>query len=121
MAKIKMNYNSKAIEISEAFAKNASVYGSKAYKELKEIQQNNPGYSVTVIREQKTKAKNLVKGLTIEIMRKYVEKHNEDNFLEKFDELVENKTSYFSIKVAVLKHYPKCKEYTNTAEWIMAV
>ena len=119
MAKIKLNYNSQAIEISEAFAKKASIIGSAAYNELIEVRENNPTYKVKVLKDKNSK-KSTAKGITIELMRKYVEKHNSDNFLQEFDSLVEEKTSYFEIKAKVMNHYPQCKSYKTKADWILA-
>ncbi len=119
MAKLHLNYNSQAIEISEAFAKKASVYGSAAYNELHKVQEAHPTYRVCV-QKNKNKKSSIVKGITVDIMRKYIEKHNEDNFLEYFDNLVENKNSYFEIKAEVMKHYPQCKSFKSKAEWILA-
>lgn len=119
MSKIKMNYNSQAIEISEAFAKKASVYGSDAYLELKAIQEAHPTYRVSV-QKSKSKKSTTVKGITVDVMRKYIEKHNEDEFLNEFDALIESKASYFELKAAVMKRYSQCKNYRTKAEWIMA-
>ena len=119
MAKLHLNYNLQAIEISEAFAKKASVYGSAAYDELHKVQEAHPTYRVCV-QKNKSKKSSIVKGITVDVMRKYVEKHNEDNFLEEFDSLVEEKTSYFEIKAKVMNHYPQCKSYKTKADWILA-
>ena len=53
-------------------------------------------------------------------MRKYIEKHNENDFLNEFDALIENKASYFELKAAVMKRYPQCKTYKTKADWILA-
>ena len=119
MAKLHLNYNLQAIEISEAFAKKASVYGSAAYDELHKVQEAHPTYRVCVSKN-KNKKSSIVKGISVDVMRKYIEKHNEDNFLEEFDSLVEEKASYFELKAAVMKRYPQCKNYKTKADWILA-
>ena len=119
MKKMNVNYVAKTIELSEAFAKKAGIVGSPSYNELVEVQKAYPAYTVKV-QKSKSKKPTPPKGITLELMRKYIEKHNEDNFLEQFDSLVENKASYFEIKDKVLKHYPECKTYKNRAEWILA-
>ena len=119
MSKIKLNYISQSIEISEAFAKKASIINSTAYNELAAVRENHPTYKVKVLKDRTSK-KYLAKGITIGLMRKYVEKHNSDNFLNEFDSLVEEKTSYFEIKAKVLNHYPQCKNYKTKADWILA-
>lgn len=119
MAKLHLNYKSQAIEISEAFAKKASVYGSAAYDELHKVQEAHPTYRVSV-QKNKSKKFSTVKGITVDIMRNYIEKHNTDNFLEEFDTLIESKASYFELKAAVMKRYPQCKNYRTKADWILA-
>lgn len=119
MAKLHLNYNLQAIEISEAFAKKASVYGSAAYDELHKVQESHPTYRVSV-QKSKNKKSSIVKGITVDVMRKYIEKHNENDFLNEFDALIENKASYFEIKAAVMKRYPQCKTYKTKADWILA-
>ena len=120
MKKFFVNNATQSIEISESFNKQAGRYNTPEYKQLKDAKLTYPNYQLKILKPTKTSSKHAIKGLTIEIMRKYVEKHNEDNFLEYFEMLVEKKKSYFAIKEEVLNHYPKCREYTKTAEWIMA-
>ena len=120
MKKFFVNNATQSIEISESFNKQAGRYNTPEYNQLKDAKLTYPNYQLKILKANKTSSKQAIKGLTIEIMRKYVEKHNEDNFLEQFDLLVEGKASYFEIKDKVLKHYPVCRTYKNRAEWIMA-
>ena len=120
MKKFFVNNETQSIEISESFNKQAGRYNTPEYKQLKDAKLTYSNYQIKILKASKTSSKHAIKGLTIDIMRKYVEKHNEDNFLEYFDSLVADKNSYFTIKNEVLNHYPKCREYKNTAEWFMA-
>jgi hypothetical protein len=119
MKKIFINNATQTIELSESFAKKAGNLNSPEYNDLKEVKTTHPTYKVKVLKSTHTK-KSTAKGITIELMRKYVEKHNSDNFLNEFDSLVEEKTSYFEIKAKVLNHYPQCKNYKTKADWILA-
>ena len=119
MKKMNVNYVAKTIELSENFAKKAGIVGSPSYNELVDVQKAYPTYTVKV-QKNKSKKPTIAKGITVELMRKYVEKHNSDNFLNEFDSLVEEKTSYFEIKAKVLNHYPQCKNYKTKADWILA-
>ena len=120
MKKFFINNATQLIEISESFSKKAGNYNSPEYSQLKDAKSTYPNYQIKILKSSSATSKHVIKGLTLEIMRKYVEKHNEDNFLEHFNSLVENKTSYFEIKDEVLKHYPQCRTYKNKAEWILA-
>ena len=119
MKKMNVNYATETIELSETFAKKAGTFGTTQYNELKAVKDTHPTYKVKVLKANHTK-KFTAKGITIDVMRKYVVKHNSDNFLEEFDSLVEEKTSYFEIKAKVLNHYPQCKNYKTKADWILA-
>ncbi len=119
MKKLFINNVTQTIELSESFAKKAGNFNSPEYNDLKEVKTTHPTYKVKVFKATHTK-KSTAKGITIEIMRKYVEAHNSDNFLDFFNSLIEEKTSYFEIKSKVIEHYPQCKNFKSKADWILA-
>ena len=119
MKKLFINNATQTIELSESFAKKAGNFNSPEYSDLKEVKTTHPTYKVKVFKAAHAR-KSTAKGITIDVMRKYVVKHNSDNFLEEFDSLVEEKTSYFEIKAKVMNHYPQCKSYKTKADWILA-
>lgn len=118
MKKIFIDVKAQTIELSESFAKKAGCFSSPEYNQLKEATVTYPSYKIQVVKTNKKSS--IVKGITLDVMRKYVEKHNEDNFLEYFDNLVKEKASYFEIKAKVTNHYPQCKNYKTKADWILA-
>ena len=119
MKKMNVNYVAGTIELSEAFAKKAGIINSEAYNELKAVKEAYPTYKVSV-QKNKSKKPSSTKGITLDVMRKYIEKHNADNFLEEFNSLVENIAPYFEIKAKFMNRYPQCKSYKTKADWILA-
>ena len=87
MKKLYVNLATQTIELSESFAKKAGSFGSAEYNDLREVKATHPTYKVKVLKANKSNQSH-AKGITIELMRKYVEKHNSGNFLEEFDSLV---------------------------------
>ena len=117
MKKININIVNEVIELSEAFAKSAAIYKSKAFEELRKTKEEYSNFKVVVIRSNKKKSQ--PKGITLELMRKYAERKN-DGFINELNSLVENKTSFFEIKQEFIKKYPQFKNYKTKAEWILA-
>ncbi len=76
MKNIIINTKNNTIEITKAFEKAASHFGSDAYKMLREARNDNPNFRVVVIK-RKT-ASSSFKGLTFEYMEKYIASHDED-------------------------------------------
>ena len=115
MNAVRINHNERTIEITKKFAKEASTTTSSAYKELKEIRNDNPGYSV-VVREvsKKTSACNKI---TFKTMEKYIQMHDTDGKIMKEFESLRNeqvgenlhKTTFFQIKKWFFETYPELK------------
>ena len=118
MKKFFIDVKAQTIELSESFAKKAGCFNSPEYNQLKEATVTYPSYKIQVVKINKKSS--IVKGITVDVMRKYIEKHNENDFLNEFDALIENKASYFELKAAVMKRYPQCKTYKTKADWILA-
>lgn len=74
---ITINYEANTIEITSAFEKTASVYGSRAYKELKAAREDFPAFTVSVIKISPKKNSAAIKGLNYETMARYIKAHDD--------------------------------------------
>lgn len=120
MAKISINYVTKSIEVSESFSNKARVYNSNAYNELLEVQKTHPNYSIKIVKSSSKNKSTIIKGINVEFMRNYIEKHNEDNYLEKFDYLINNGLNFLALRAEFVEHYPAFKNCKTKADWILA-
>ena len=128
MANIRINYEIKAIEISNKFAREASKFGSEQYKELKEARADFPTFEVKVIKTT-AKRNDTFKGLTTAYMEKYIKGHdNAEAIMAEFNTLrgkVENKdeltakASYGEIKKWFLETYPEIEGTRKEIDKIM--
>ena len=85
---ITINYKNSTIEITKSFEKQASVYGSQAYNELREARAEFPTYRLAI---KTRKSSSGFKGMDYDFMVAYIEKH--DNAEERkadFDKLRAN-------------------------------
>ena len=69
-----INSKDKTIEVTKAFAKAASVFGSPEYRMLQEARRDNAKFEVKVMQSRK---KHNFTGLTKETMRNYIAKHDD--------------------------------------------
>ena len=51
---MKINQKNRAIEMSKKFAKAASVFGSREYKQLQEVRRDYPDFSVVTVSRKTT-------------------------------------------------------------------
>lgn len=72
MSNIIINNRKHSIEITKAFEKKASIFGSEEYKQLKEAKLDFPTYAVRVKTVSKRKIENRI---TLNDIVAYVEKH----------------------------------------------
>lgn len=113
MTNITINMNKRTIEITKAFEKKASKYGTTEYDDLMNVKRDNPNFRI-VVKANKTK-KDTLKGLTYEFMEQYIERHddeNNSNMVEFRKRTVKNddnvKTdSYGEVKKWFLATYPE--------------
>ena len=73
---MKINYANRTIEISKTFANKAKVYGSNEYSLLKEVRNDNRGFTVIIVETKKKSAKN--SKITLEDMRRYISFHDDE-------------------------------------------
>ena len=118
MANITVNYKKNTLEITKAFEKKASAYGSEAYVELSEARKEFPNYRIVV---KTTKSNNSFKGMDYDFMVEYISKHeNADQRMEAFEKLRACDLSYGEIKQWFVETYPIFKNCETRAQCILA-
>ena len=65
--------------MSKKFAKAASGFGSREYKQLQEVRRDYPDFSVVTVSRKTAGKKETFKGLTYEYMEMYIQKHDDDD------------------------------------------
>ncbi|MBE5733196.1 MAG: hypothetical protein E7353_09260 [Clostridiales bacterium] len=119
MSQIKVNFKNSKIEVSESFAKKASIYDSTAHHELMKVQNAHPTFAISVLKAKSRKSSS-IKGITREFMYNYAMNHAVDNSIEEFEKLKAENASYLAVKTTFLKTYPEFKNYKTKTEWILA-
>lgn len=129
MTEIRINDTKRTIEVTKAFYKEASKFGTREYRELQEVRRDYPNFKV-VINKTANKS-NGFKGLTLEYMENYIKDHDTDSeIMSEFNILCGkdqkgNKVefaepaSYGEIKKWFLETYPQIKEYHKKLENIL--
>lgn len=120
MTTITINRKQRTIEISKAFEKAASRFGSDEYNMLRQACNDNPNFRVIVSKRKNTSSS--FKGLTFEYMEKYIASHDEDGSImanykdlrAKSDAAVEacaESFTYREIKDWFLDQYPEIRAF----------
>lgn len=113
---VKFSHEDRTIIITtKTFAQKASIYGTEEYKMLMKIKNDNRDYKVVV--KSSPKRKNGTDRVTLDDMRAYIEKHDEDGSIMKEFDLMTNeqkgdnlkRTSFFAIKKWFFEQYPDLK------------
>ena len=118
MANITMNFKKNAIEITKAFEKKASIYGSAEYRELIDAKKEFPNFRIVV---KTTKSNNSFKGMDYDFMREYISKHEDaEKITEELNKLIDMKLSYGEIKQWFIEIYPVFKDCVTRAQWVLA-
>ena len=87
MTTITINAKNRTIELSKAFAKAASLFGSDEYKQLQEARRDYPSYRVITVK-QKGAGKTEFARLSFDFMDKYIASHDENgNLMTKYRRL----------------------------------
>ena len=73
MKNIRLDYAKETIEITKAFEKKASVYGSLAYNELATVRRDFPTFKLKI---SESKGSNGFKGMDYDFMRNYISIHD---------------------------------------------
>ena len=123
---ININNKKNAIEITKAFEKAASRFGSDEYNMLRKARNDNPNFRVVVIK-RKTAAASF-KGLTYEFMEKYIKSHDDEEgtVMAEYEDLratseealaaCVKSLSYGEMKVWFLNKYPEIKKFRERRE-----
>ncbi len=80
MTTITINAKNRTIELSKAFAKAASLFGSEEYNQLQVARRDYPNYRVVTLK-QKGNAKAEFAKLSFDFMDKYIPSHDESGKL----------------------------------------
>lgn len=104
MTNIKINEANRTIEVTKAFAKEASKYGTMEYRELQEVRRDYPNFKV--VTRSTVKNKDGFKGLTFDYMEKYIKKHREI-------EIANKETGEKSKRDLLVEFYEKCGKDAN--------
>lgn len=129
MTNIRINETKRTIEVTKAFYKEASKYGTDQYNDLQAVRRDYPNFKV--VTNKTANKSNGFKGLTLEYMENYIKGHDNDNeIMSEFNilcgkdqdgnkvEFAES-ASYGEIKKWFLNTYPQIKEYHNKLENIL--
>ncbi len=80
MNAITINTKNRTIELSKAFAKAASLFGSDEYRQLQEARRDYPSYRVVTMKQKGTGKAEFAK-LSFDFMDKYIASHDESGDL----------------------------------------
>ena len=127
---IRIDREARVIEVTKAFDKASSRFGTAAYEAMLKARQDNPGYRVEVKKAPKAKVDHF-RGLTYEFMEKYIASHdnaevNMATFMDhraKSDEALEfgaEALSYGEIKAWFLRTYPEFAAFQARREAALA-
>ena len=118
MKNIRLDYAKETIEITKAFEKKASIYGSPEYRELIDAKKEFPNFRIVV---KTTKSNNSFKGMDYDFMREYISKHEDaEKLTEELNKLIDMKLSYGEIKQWFIEIYPVFKDCVTRAQWVLA-
>jgi len=129
MKNIKINFAKNTIEISAAFEKKASIYGSDAYRELMNAKHDFPEFTVEVVKPAKAKGSRI--RLTYDFMERHISKKSgkDSDQMKTFNILrgkVENedgiaeRASIGEIKLWFLNEYPEIENARKEIDKIIA-
>lgn len=129
MRNITINAKNNTIEITKAFNKMASIYGSDEYIMLREAKLDNPGFKV-VVKNPKQK-KESFKGLDYKYMKKYIEAHDDEEgtLMDQYEMLrgiseeakatLVEPASYFEVKEWFFMTFPEIEAFHKKREELL--
>lgn len=121
-----INEKKMTIVVTKAFAKKASKFNTKEYKDLQSVRRDYPNFEVVV--KASKPSKNSFKGLTFEYMETYIKAHDDENntimkdyldlrgLSEEATEAMADALSYGEIKAWFLEQYPQIKRFHERRE-----
>ncbi len=126
MTNLKINDRKRTIEMTKAFAKKASYYGTEEYVALKNAKADHPTYRPITVAPKRTKP--TFKGLSYDYMEKYIKGHDDENKsimaeyksyrakTDEAEELLAETMSYGAIKKWFLETYPEFEAFHKNRE-----
>lgn len=124
MNTIKVNVSARTLEMTAAFAKKSSIFGSAEYDMLQKARKDYPNFTPTVKANAKNKTINKNNGLTYEYMKDYIEKLTDadkkaealDEYrtlrgLDENDEQIAESESYDTIKKWFLGKFTEIEDF----------
>ena len=78
MTNIRINYTERQIEVTAAYLKKASVFGTEEFKELKQIRDSEPTFKVVAKTAKRNNKKNTYSNLTFEAMKAHIVRFETD-------------------------------------------
>ncbi len=118
MSNITINYKNSTIEITKSFEKQASVYGSQAYNELRNARAEFPSYRLAI---KANKSSSTFKGMDYDFMIEYIEKHeNAEQRKAAFEKLRASGLTYGEIKQWFVNTYTVFQNCKTKADWVLA-
>lgn len=126
---MKINHMNCTIELNKTEMKAAENFGSEMYNALREARQDNPNYRVKLVSPSNKVDRH--KGLTAEAMKKFIEKHDENQtILKEFYQMrgltPEGKedefgcaVTYGELKQWFFEQYPEFKKMEDSVNEIM--
>jgi len=122
MNPMKINHQTKTLELSKSFSKKASMYGSEEYNTLTAAKNDYPSYKILITASARRKAKDSHKGLSYEYMEQYIKKQeNHEKKLNEFyiltaknvDKETVTPAHYTTVKKWFLQEFPEIREFQN--------
>lgn len=129
---MKINHKNQTIEMSKKFAKAASVFGSREYKQLQEARRDYPDFRVVTVSRKTTGKKETFKGLTYEYMEMYIQKHDDDTksimseYLmlrgktDEAEEALAESCTYLEMREWFLKKFPAIAQFHEVRAKLLA-
>ena len=118
MSNITIDYKKSTIEITKSFEKQASVYGSQAYNELRTARADFPNYRLVI---KANKSSSAFKGMDYDFMIEYIEKHdNAEQRKADFEKLRASGLTYGEINQWFVSTYNVFQNCKTKAQWVLA-
>ena len=102
---MKINFETKSIEVSKAFANKASHFGTEQYEELRAVMRDLPDFTVMVKTAPRLR-RSYMKGLTYEWMEYFISMHDEDGSIMQDFLCLRHGCSYAEVKRWFITKFP---------------
>ena len=107
---MKINFETKSIEVSKAFVNKASHFGSEQYEELRAVMRDLPDFTV-MVKAAPNPRRNYMKGLTYEFMECFISMHDEDGSIMQDFLCLRHGCSYAEVKRWFFAKFPEVNNF----------